>query len=153
MSKTMSEAEMKALIDKIGRETEAAGLPWIAGLFNQELIKAAIGEKEEGKPEADVPTADEIFRRDMEEARADQHRHNEAIRKADQEVFSAISSAVGGMQAIEKEINPEVLTPEELVNLGDTLAELGNAVAAMRQSMNPPWMSGAYGYGCSTAIV
>lgn len=153
MSKTMSEAEMKALIDKINRETEAAGLPWIAGIFNQELIKAALGEKEEGKPEADVPTADEILRRDMEEARTDQRRHNEALHKANQEVISAISSAVGGMKAIEKEINPEVLTPEELADLGDTLAELGKAVAAMRQSMNPPWMPGAYGYGYGTAIV
>ena len=132
MSKTMSDTEKEVL---------------------QEFIKKATRKVEQIEMEADVHPEDEIFRRDMEEARKEQRRHSEAIHKANQEVLSAINSAVGGMKAIEKEINPEVLTPEELVDLGNTLADLGKAVAAMRQSMNPPWMPGAYGYGCGTAIV
>lgn len=143
--------KIREVVEKINKETEAAGLPWWAGMFNPEIVKLANIEqgqcncaKDEpesarcsetaGKPEE---TMEERQLREMEEQR-------ERLRRADELVIRTICMEVSGMERLEELLKSEDTKSTLALEIARNIAEAGNVVARLRGSM-----SGApfYGFG------
>lgn len=129
--------------EKINKETEAAGVPWWAGLFNPEIVKLASGEGCECNCAKDEPESARCSETDgkpeesMEERQVREFEEQEGrLRRADEAVVKAIEAASesvewGRRRLEEKEMNifEQSTTMEWMVKNAETVAKL-------RQSMN-----------------
>ena len=132
--------KIREVVEKINKETEAAGLPWWAGMFNPEIVKLTNIEQgqcncaKEASKRAE--TQEEKMDREMEAKRA-------CMREADEKVIKALSWATKGLEKGAALLEGDV-SKAEAMGVMDTMAGLCEAMSKMRSSMNGVSF---YGYG------
>lgn len=131
---TVTDEEIREIGKKIMKEAEEQGLPWWSGMFNPEITKAALRAKDtKGSEEAAQEKArmerEAQFNKDMDDLRKIQKERDKLMLEADKTVLDAIQCAAEMMKSLQEE-------EEEKGVVAMDAADLGRAIAAMRESMN-----------------
>lgn len=153
--------KIREVFEKINKETEAAGLPWWAGMFNPEIVKLASAEGcecncateettdkwiEEAKIKKKIEAIKEENKKLVEEVKEKRRERFERMDKASLMVLEHIEYSMG---RVADAIGRADTTIDQIVELSKTMAELANKAAAMRRSMGlypspvpsaPPYM-------------
>lgn len=124
---TVTDEEIEKMSEKIMQEAQKQGLPWWSGIFNPEIVKAAFKDKPEQDEKA--KRRETQFEQDMDDLRKIQKERDRLMLEADKTVFDAIQCAADMMMSLQEE-------EEEKDIAGMSAADLGRAIAAMRESMN-----------------
>lgn len=128
---TVTEEEVKKLSDKIAQEAERQGLPWWSGMFNPEIVKMAFKDRpaENTEQEEAAEQREAQFEQDMDDLRKIQKERDRLLLEADKAALEAIQTALDMMKSLQ-----EVDEDKGVVAMG--AADLGRAIAALRESMN-----------------
>lgn len=138
---TVTEEEVKKLSDKIAQEAERQGLPWWSGMFNPEITKMAFKDRPAEKTEQEeaAEQREAQFEQDMDDLRKIQKERDRLLLEADKAALEAIQTALDMMKSLQ-----EVDKDKGVVAMG--AADLGRAIAALRESMNQKHYPIGYGW-------
>lgn len=145
------EEKIREVVEKINKETEAAGLPWWAGMFNPEIVKLANIEQGQCNCAKEEPESAKCGETDRKPEETPEERkirelgeQRERLRRADELVITAIRLEIFGMEKLEALLDREDTKSAMAIEYARTIAEAGNAVARLRGGMaGMP----VYGYG------
>lgn len=124
---TATDEEIEKMSEKIMQEAQRQGLPWWSGIFNPEIVKAAFKDKPEQDEKA--KRRETQFEKDMDDLRKIQKERDKLMLEADKTVLDAIRCAAEMMKSLQEE-------EEEKGVIAMGAADLGRAIAAMRESLN-----------------
>ena len=136
--------KIREVVKKIEKETEEAGLPWWAGLFNPEIVKLASGEGcecncateettdkriGETKIEKKIEAIKEENKKLVEEVK---EKRRERFERMDKVSLMALEYSMG---KVADAIGRADTTIDQIIELSKTMAELADKAATMRMSM------------------
>lgn len=140
------EEKIREVVEKINKETEAAGLPWWAGLFNPEIVKMAgearcecncakqkdpVTERGEEK----MSEKNQKLREERDALRDARSRQIELYSQANEKCMTALEAMEAGMKKLQSAVVGNNLTFEQFGDLTEKLARLGSSVSMVRMSM------------------
>ena len=148
--------KIREVVKKIEKETEEAGLPWWAGLFNQEIVKLASAEgcecnctegenKSTGRGGCDCvkEERERELREKIEKVKAENERirgeleeRREKLRRADEAVVKAIESASESVEWGRRRLEEKEMNIYEQSTTMEWMVKNAETVAKLRQSMN-----------------
>lgn len=139
--------KIREVVEKINKETEAAGLPWWVGLFNPEIVKLAGGEGcecncateettdkriGETKIEKKIEAIKEENKKLVEEVK---EKRRERFERMDKVSFMMLEHIEYSMGKVADAICGADTTIDQIVELSKTMAELASKATMMRMSI------------------
>ena len=135
--------KIREVVEKINKETEAAGLPWWAGMFNPEIVKLANIEQGQcncAKDEPESARCSETARKPEETMGERQIREleerREKLRRADEAVVKAIEAASESVEWGRRRLEEKEMNIYEQSTTMEWMVKNAETVAKLRQSMN-----------------